>query len=150
MTSIVVNDASQLEELEARMARFIEEVDKGIAAPNCRGTLLYLLGERDREYFDWKEDITILLQRKYALISDIPQANDLAVWHDIQDSNKILHAGLVVQDGMSLLIRSRVGPGWEFPIKDLTPSHLQTDLDGEYHGKSVLRYYRLATSKKDN
>ncbi len=141
---------NSLEKLEAKMARFIAKADVGIAPPNCRGTLLYLLGERTSEFFAWQEDIINLLQRKYVPISDTPQINDVAIWHDITNSCTVLHAGLVVQGGQPPLIRSRIGPGWEYPVKNLTPFDLQSDLDREYHGKSALRYYRLTDSKTNN
>ena len=78
--------------------------------PNCMGTLLHWLGERDQDGFAESDDIITLLKEKYEL-TKTPTEGDIAIWYkdpfDIL-MPLILHTGVVIEEGTPPKIKSRM------------------------------------------
>ncbi len=113
--------------------------------PNCMGTLLYWLDERNGDGFADSNDINKLLNEKYEP-TKTPKEGDVAVWlkypSDIHAPN-FLHTGMVVVGGTNPKIKSRLVQGGgieELPAdlvmdvlyqmkKDKLEGHILTDTD---------------------
>ena len=135
-----------LDILNERQAR-IKPVRRGLP-PNCIGTLLYFIGERDEDSFAWIQHINDLIVWKDSPydFTEVPQALDLAFWHDPSNYTNTLHAGIVVDIKDTPIIRSRLGCGNWKPIRDLSPSDVENALrDIGYTGPTHLKYYTLRT-----
>jgi hypothetical protein len=112
---------------------------------NCRGSLLFWIGERSCLGDASSEDIEKLLASQRYFQADVPQKDDLAVWHDIfgLTTASIPHAG-IVENANPLLIKSFIFYDQSMGIGEdeiLSPDQTIGRF-GYFPGDFELRYYR--------
>ncbi len=115
------------------------KLEEARSQPNCRGTLLYLIGERSEDYYAGWRTLRAVIESKYTATHS-PIVGDIAAWEHMEWDELRLHVGLVV-DSDGPIIRSRLGHGLEYPIKDLPPGIVQGEI--KFKVPTRLQYYTL-------
>jgi len=106
---------------------------------NCRGYVLYQIGEIEKERSADSKEITDLLKSNF-LETSSPLEGDVAIWfRDPEDPPgvEILHAGIVSRTH-PLLIKSRIG--LDGPVYESEEDMVMNYLNWPY--SFILKYYK--------
>ena len=134
----MIEKMNYLDNLEKRFNEELATLGKDTSCPNCRGSVLFWIGARDKEYFAWPADLLDILKRDYQITAN-PKTGDVAAWHSVSDDSEIPHAGIVSETSNGIFVKSRLGAEENSPVLDLPTADVLLKLD--YKLPTRLVYY---------
>ncbi|QQR55299.1 hypothetical protein IPG41_01940 [Candidatus Peregrinibacteria bacterium] len=131
------NEVTTTADFTRRFELALAALDEETSTPNCRGTVLFWIGARNKAYFAWSHDLEAVIDRDYKITKD-PKIGDIAVWCNPNGRPKILHAGLVSKIEGNIFVKSRLGAEIGSPILELPVDEVFNDQPAQliYYTKS--------------